>query len=380
MSKDRTGPLAGLRVVEIAGAGSLALAGMMLADLGAEVIRVEHGAAREPMPRPARFDIALRGRETVTLDLRAEAGRAALLEMLAGADALIEGEGPGGLEALGLGPEACLARNPRLVYGRLSGWGQSGPLAGAPGLDINHVSLVGALHACGRQNEAPTLPFGMIADYAGPSYFLATGVLAALIETLGSGQGQVVDAARVDAVALLMTTYISLYQAGMLTLDRGTNLLDTGSPFYDCYECADGRYVAFGGIERKFYHQLLEELGLDDPALRDQAPGNWARVRAALSATFKTRSRDDWAARLGTTDTCFAPVLDLTEAFAHPQVRARGTYVEVEGVMQPGPNPKFSRTPLTAPMPAGSASAAEALAGWLPEGEIAALVQSGVLA
>lgn len=377
------GPLAGVKVIEFGGDAAVPLCAMQMADWGAQVIRIEHEAGAPRIPEPPcspEYDIVLRGRPTLRIDLATPAGAALALDLLTDADALIEGFDPGTMESFGLGPEACLARNPRLVYARMTGWGQSGPFAGQAGCDINHVALTGALHALGRRGEPPTIALSGIADYAGSSMYLGMGVVAALIETRASGRGQVVDAARVDGVALLMTTYVSLYQAGMVSLERGANLLDTGSPFYDSYACADGLFIAFGGIEPRFYAELLQALDLHDPELRDQGAGNWPRIRAALNQTFATRTRAEWTELLGHTDACFAPILDLEEAFEHPQVRARGSYVKVQGVYQPGPNPHFSHTQLAPPAAPTAASAQEALADWLSAAQIASLVREGVIA
>jgi crotonobetainyl-CoA:carnitine CoA-transferase CaiB-like acyl-CoA transferase len=374
--KMQRGPLAGIKVVEIAGIGPGPLAAMFLADLGATVIRVDR---KEPSglgaPRPVQFDLGLRNRKSIRVDLKDPAAVEMVLELVSQADALIEGFRPGVMERLGLGPDPCLARNPRLVYGRVTGWGQDGPLAQVAGHDLNYIAITGALNAIGRAGQAPTMPLNILGDYAGGSLYLAFGLLAGILEARGSGKGQVVDAAMVDGVASLMTVTLGLHAAGMLTKQRGTNLLDSGAHFYEVYECADGKYVTVGPIERKFYLQLLERLDLaDHPLLRDQMDrAQWPQAKEVLAAKFRERTRDEWTQLLGDLDVCFAPVLDFDEAPHHPHIQARGTLTEINGVVHPAPGPRFSRTPAARPEPPAALStdnAVAALQGWLSDARI----------
>jgi alpha-methylacyl-CoA racemase len=377
-TRSRQGPLAGIRVVEIAGIGPGPLAAMFLADLGATVIRVDR---KEPSglgaPRPLQFDLGLRNRKSIRVDLKDPAAVEMVIELIAEADALIEGFRPGVMERLGLGPEPCLARNPRLVYGRVTGWGQDGPLAQVAGHDLNYIAITGALHAMGRAGQAPTPPLNVLGDYAGGSLYLAFGLLAGILEARGSGQGQVVDAAMVDGVASIMTVTLGLHAAGMLSNERGTNLLDTGAPFYEVYRCADGKYISVGSIESKFYVLLLEKLGLQDhPLLQDQKDrARWPEAKAVLAAKFVECTRNEWVERLGELDVCVAPVLNFDEAPGHPHLAARGSFVNLDGVTHPAPGPRFSRTPAARPEPPAALStvnAVAALQGWLPEARIAA--------
>jgi crotonobetainyl-CoA:carnitine CoA-transferase CaiB-like acyl-CoA transferase len=355
---------------------------MFLADLGATVIRVDR---KEPaglgVARPLQYDLVLRNRKSIRVDLKDPAGRDLVLDLVDNADALIEGFRPGVTERLGLGPQDCLARNPRLVYGRVTGWGQDGPLAQAAGHDINYIALTGVLHAIGRQGQAPTTPLNVIGDYAGGSLVLALGLVSAILEARGSGKGQVVDTAIVDGVAWLMTLLVGMREAGMTSAERGTNLLDTGAPFYEVYECADGKFVSVGPIERKFFLELLKRLDIDPAEIGDHLdPAGWPQAKQVLAAKFKTRTQAQWTALLEGTDACFAPVLDLPEAYEHPHLKARGTYIDVAGVKQPAPAPRFSRTPTHTPQPPAAldtANARAALSGWLPESRIAELAATG---
>ncbi|MDR5744876.1 CaiB/BaiF CoA-transferase family protein [Caballeronia sp. LZ029] len=378
-ASSRGGPLAGVRVVEIAGIGPGPLAAMFLADLGATVIRVDR---KEPSglgaPRPVQFDLGLRNRKSIRVDLKDPDAVEMVLELIDQADALIEGFRPGVMERLGLGPDTCLARNPRLVYGRVTGWGQDGPLSQVAGHDLNYISITGALHAMGRAGQAPTPPLNVLGDYAGGSLYLAFGLLAGIIEARGSGEGQVVDAAMVDGVASIMTVTMGLHAAGMLGKERGTNLLDTGAHFYEVYECADGKYVSVAPIEGKFYRLLLEKLELQDhPLLQEQMDrAQWPAAKEVLAARFREHTRDEWARRFGETDVCLAPVLDFDEAPSHPHIQARGTFIDLDGVMHPAPGPRFSRTPAAPPEPPAASStdnAIDALRGWLPDDRIDAL-------
>lgn len=382
MKQDGLGPLAGVRIVELAGIGPGPVAAMLLADLGATVIRVDR---KEPsgigLPRPVRFDVALRNRKSIRVDLKDPEGIELVLELIGRADALIEGFRPGVTERLGLGPDTCLQRNPRLVYGRVTGWGQDGPLAQAAGHDINYISITGVLDAIGQRGQPPTIPLNVIGDYAGGSLYLALGILAGVLEARTSGQGQVVDAAIVDGVASLMTVLVGLREAGMMNGERGTNLLDSGAHFYQVYECADGKHVSVGPIEQKFYRQLLDRVGLDAAALGDQMDSrNWPDAKKILAAKFKEKTRTEWMALLEGTDACAAPVLNLEEAYEHPHIKARKTFIEVDGVRQPAPAPRFSRTTLPTPTPPAALSvenASAALDGWLSETEIAGLAAAG---
>jgi alpha-methylacyl-CoA racemase len=372
------GPLAGIRILELAGIGPLPMCAMLLADLGATVLRIERPIAQDlGVKKPIEASLTLRGRHAIALDLKTPEARGLVLRLLERADGLIEGFRPGVTERLGLGPEPCLTRNPRLVYGRMTGWGQSGPLAQSAGHDLNYIALTGALHAIGREGQAPTPPLNLVGDYAGGSLYLAVGVLAALIEARRSGLGQVVDAAIVDGTAHLMTGFHGLLAAGMVTEQRGANILDSGAYFYDCYECADGGWVSVAPIEARFHAELLRRLGIDAadfPPQHDRA--RWPEARARVAAAFRTRSRAAWCEALEGSDACFAPVLTMTEAPDHPHMAARGTYMTVDGVVQPAPAPRFSRSlpePPTPPREPHPSHLREALAGWLPEADIEAL-------
>jgi len=371
------GPLAGFRIVEFAGIGPAPMAAMLFADLGASVIRLDRiGASGLGVDMPARFGLLSRSRPSVALDIKHRDGLGLAGDLIAKADALIEGFRPGTMERLGLGPDVALARNPRLVYGRMTGWGQSGPLAQAAGHDLNYLSLTGALAAIGRAGQKPTPPLNLAADFGGGALYLAFGVACAMLEAQRSGKGQVVDAAMTEGAASLMTIFYGLYAAGMHKLERGKNLLDSGSAIYEVYECADGRYISIAPIELKFREVLFERLGL--PYTTDQGP----QLKAKLEALFKTRSRDDWCALLEGTDACFAPVLTMAEAPNHPHNVARGSFIEVDGIVQPAPAPRFTRTPAatpTPPQPRGGGSRT-ALADWGIAGErVEALFAAGVL-
>lgn len=353
-----TAPLSGIRIIELAGIGPGPFAAMMLADHGAEVIRIERsGATAGPETVPAK-DVLLRSRKVLTVDLKSAAGRALVLELVRSADGLIEGYRPGVLERLGLGPDVLLAENPRLVIGRMTGWGQTGPLAPRAGHDLNYAALTGAIHAIGRAGEKPGIPLNLVADFGGGAMFLAFGMLAALLSARSTGQGQVVDAAMTDGVAVLLSMFHSFQAMGFWQDRRGVNLLDGGAHFYDTYETADGRYIAIGAIEPQFYARLLELLGLgDDPEFaRQMDAAAWDRLRDRLTALFRQRSRDEWEALLGGYDTCFAPVLSLSEAPEHPHNKARGTFVTAGGVVQAAPAPRYSRSSTVAPRMAEAGS------------------------
>jgi alpha-methylacyl-CoA racemase len=347
------GPLTGVRVVELAGIGPGPFAAMMLADLGADVIRLDRVAGGGFGAFPG--DPLNRNRRSLAVDLKSPAGREVVLTLLAGADALIEGFRPGVTERLGLGPDECLAANPRLVYGRMTGWGQDGPLARTAGHDIDYLALTGALHGIGRAGERPVPPMNLLGDFGGGGMMLALGVVSALYAVRAGAAGQVVDAAIVDGVSVLATQIQALRQVGMWQDPRGVNLLDGGAPFYDTYECADGRYVAVGALEPQFYAELVRLTGfpLDGDAAPDRNdPANWPALRAAWARLFRTRTRDEWEELLAGSDACVAPVLDWAEAPRHPHLAARGVHVEHDGVAQPAPAPRFSATPTSVRRPA----------------------------
>jgi alpha-methylacyl-CoA racemase len=337
------GPLAGTRVIEISGLGPGPFGAMVLGDMGADVIRVERPGGGLFGSGPT--DLLNRGKRCVCVDLKKPGGVEVVLRLVDGADALVEGFRPGVTEKLGIGPEACQARNPRLVYGRMTGWGQEGPLAQEAGHDINYISLTGALHAMGRAGEKPAIPLNLVGDFGGGGLVLAFGVVCAMLEARGSGQGQVVDAAMVDGASLLMSSLYGAQQVGWWSSERGTNVLDSGSHFYEVYETKDGRYVSIGSLEPQFYASLLDRLGLageELPAQMDRS--QWPVLKERLSAIFKTRTRDEWCEVFEGSDACFAPVLSMAEAHEHPHNAARGTFVETNGARQPGPAPRFSRT------------------------------------
>ncbi len=362
------GPLDGLRVVELAGIGPGPHAAMVLADLGADVVRVDRPSGELRLGDPDRPDPTLRGRRRVAAHLKDPAGRETVLRLAEHADVLVEGYRPGVAERLGVGPADCHARNPRLVYGRITGWGQDGPLARRAGHDINYVSLTGALHAIGRAGERPVLPLNLVADMGGGSMLLLTGVLAALWEAQRTGRGQVVDAAMVDGASLLMQMIWAFHGQGHWADARGVNLLDGGAPHYDTYACADGRHVAVGPLEPRFYAELLAGLGLDpaDLPARDD-PAGWPTLRERFTAAFATRTRDEWVTVFDGTDACVTPVLALGEVAGHPHLAARGTVVAPDGVPQAAPAPRFSRTPPTLPGPPAEPEDVEAvLADWAP--------------
>lgn len=339
------GPLEGLKVVELAGLAPAPFGCMVLADLGADVVRVDRpGGGGLAVPG----DFLGRNRRSVAIDIRKPEGVELVLQLVEDSDVLIEGFRPGVTERLGLGPAEALARNQRLIYGRITGWGQDGPLAQSAGHDINYIALSGALDPIGRADAPPTVPLNIIGDFAGGGMLLALGVLAALYERERSGRGQVVDAAMTDGSALLTTFLHSMRSAGSWPGPRGTNMLDGGTPFYDVYEAADGRFVSVGALEEKFYEELVRLLGIEDAPSRNN-PADWPELRARIAAAVKTRTRDEWAELANGTDACLAPVLDPGEASRHPHNIARGTFVEVDGRVQPAPAPRFDRTPAGVP-------------------------------
>lgn len=362
------GPLADIRVVEFAGIGPGPMCAMLLADMGATVLRLER---RSPsglgVPKAARFDLLNRGRLSASIDLKHREGIALALDLVARADALIEGFRPGTMERLGLGPAACLERNPGLVYGRVTGWGQEGPLARAAGHDLNYIGLTGVLDAIGRAGQPPTPPLNLIGDFAGGSLYLALGIVCALLEKQRSGQGQVVDAAMIDGATSLATVFFGLRAAGLLKEQRGTNVLDSGAPYYDVYCCQDGKYVAVAPIESKFRSEFYRLVGLDERQLPDASDRtNWPAIRQTVASTLATRTQAQWCALLEGSDACFGPVLSFAEAPQHRHHQARRTFVEIDGIVQPAPAPRFSRTKPALPIPPEPAghSTERALTDW----------------
>ncbi|HMN21708.1 MAG TPA: CaiB/BaiF CoA-transferase family protein [Ottowia sp.] len=370
------GPLTGMRVIEMAGIGPAPFAAMMLADLGADVVRIERPA--RPVLAQAGMNVLGRGRRAVVADLHEPGPRSTVLRLIERADVLMEGFRPGVMERLGLGPDDCLARNARLVYGRMTGWGQTGPLAQAAGHDINYVAISGALHAIGRSGEAPVVPLNYLGDFGGGGMLLAFGILCAVHEARNSGKGQVVDAAMTDGAALLSAMMYGMKAEGAWSNQRGENLLDGGSHFYDTYACADGRFVAIGAIEPQFYRTLRERCGIDDPLFDDQMdPRLWPLLKLRLADVFKTRTRDEWCALLEGSDACFAPVLDWDEAPHHPHNVARRTFIDVDGVVQPAPAPRFGRTPAGPPRSAtGEVDAESLLRAWEAPTDAASRVET----
>jgi alpha-methylacyl-CoA racemase len=380
VTAERSGPLADLREVELAGIGPGPFAAMVLADLGADVVRIDRPPAAADHGRPF-MEALCRGRPSVALDLKQEGAAEVVLRLVERADALIEGFRPGTTERLGLGPDVCLARNERLVYGRVTGWGQTGPLASSPGHDIGYVALSGALASIGRPRGLPVPPLNLVGDFGGGGMLLAVGVLAGVLEARRSGRGQVVDAAMTDGSALLMTMIYGAHAAGAWSAERGVNLLDGGAPFYDVYATADGRAVAVGCLEEQFYAELLRLLGLDGAELRERGRERWPAIRQALAEAFAQRTRAEWETIFAGSEVCFAPVLDLEEAPAHPHNRARGTFYEAGGGVLPMPAPRFGRTPAGMPAPASppGADTETALEAWgFAAAEIRALRDAGV--
>ncbi len=379
-----SGPLSGIKVIELAGIGPGPFAAMLLADMGADVIRVDRAGAVRPGAAGPSWDLLNRGRRSIGVDLKSVDGVEAVLRLVERADVLIEGFRPGVTERLGIGPDACLARNAKLVYGRMTGWGQDGPYAHAAGHDINYIALAGALHPIGRAGEAPVPPLNLLGDFGGGSMFLIAGLLAAVIEAGRSGQGQVVDAAMVDGAALLTTMFHAMAAIGGWSEERGTNLLDSGAHFYDVYQCADGEYVSIGSLEPQFYAELRRLAGLDDAAFDNQLDRSaWPDLKARMAEVFRTKTRDEWCALMEHTDVCFAPVLSLSEAPKHPHNVARGTFVDVAGVVQPAPAPRISRTPSEVSRPPAwpGEHTDEALADWgFAVDDIAKLREAGAIA
>jgi alpha-methylacyl-CoA racemase len=375
------GPLSGVKVVEIAGLGPCPYACMLLADAGADVLRIVRPGP--PPPDAPDWDLLNRSRPSVAVDLKHADAAELVLDLVAGADALVEGMRPGVAERLGIGPAVCMARNPRLVYGRMTGWGQDGPLASSVGHDIDYIALSGALWAIGREGDRPVPPINLVGDFGGGGVFLAFGVLAALLEANSSGEGQVVDAAMIDGSASLLTMAHSFWATGISKEQRGVNVLDTGAHFYEVYETKDGRYVAVGAIESAFYAALLEGLGLTGAPLPPQMDrSSWPSMKAKFAELFATKTRDEWEVVFDGTEACVAPVLSPLEAARHPHNDARKTFVEVAGVSQPAPAPRFSRTPseVSSPPEHAGRSTATALTRWgIPTERIGSLAESGAI-
>ncbi len=378
------GPLAGIKVIELAGIGPGPMAAMLLADLGATVLRIDRKTPVElGTARPLKFNALLRGRKSIALDLKDPRAIELVLRLLENADALIEGFRPGVTERLGLGPEPCMARNQRLVYGRMTGWGQTGPLASAAGHDLNYIAVTGALHAIGGRDQPPTPPLNVLGDFAGGSMYLVMGLLAGIIEARQSGKGQVVDAAIVDGTASLMSSFYGQFAGGLWNLERGTNRTDSGAYFYGVYQCADGLWVSVAAIESKFFAELLRRMDIDPAKVGDQQDRNdWPKAQAVFTEKFRQRTRKAWCELLEGTDACFAPVLSMAEAPQHPHMQAREAFVDVGGTLQPAPAPRFSRTVPNKPEPPREINAADtdaALVEWLGEREAADWRARGVV-
>lgn len=384
------GPLAGYKIVEIGGIGPAPFCGMMLADMGADVVLVERKSASSRQPGAdgpsgmGECAIYNRGKKSIAIDLKSPDAADVVLRLVDGADALIEGFRPGVIERLGLGPDVCLARNPGLVFGRMTGWGQYGPLANAAGHDINYIALSGALYYSGHRNEAPFAPPTLVGDVGGGGMLLALGILAGILNARQTGKGQVIDSAITDGTALMSSLLMSLHQCGDWSNKRSDNLLDSASPWYDTYECSDGNYITVGAVEPKFYNMLLDKCGLaDDPDFENQLDKDrWPSGKSTMASLFKTRARNEWCELMEGTDICFAPVLNFDEAAAHPHNRARNTFVELDGVLQAAPAPRFSETPtsINAPPPESGAGTNDILqALGFTKQEIAALKTSGTV-
>jgi alpha-methylacyl-CoA racemase len=373
----KSGPLTGVRVVELAGIGPGPFAAMMLADLGADVIRVDRPGGGALQIASADRDILFRGRPNVLIDLKSPRGVGLVLDLVERAEILIEGFRPGVMERLGLGPDACLERNPRLVYGRMTGWGQDGPLAPTAGHDINYISVAGGLDSLGHSDQPPAFPQNLLGDFGGGALYLVAGVLAALTHSRQTGEGQVVDAAITDGVAHLMAMPVTMQQAGVWDGRRGTSMLGGAAPFYDVYETSDGRWMSVGGLEHRFWKIMGEQLDVELPDRNDL--NEWPALRKTLAETFAQRTQAEWAEIFDGTDACVAPVVPLTEAYEHPHNVARGTYVERDGLTQPAPAPRFSATPatLTTPPSRSGADTRTALTAWGID-DVESLIDDGV--
>lgn len=379
------GPLAGVKVIELAGLGPTPFCGMLLGDLGADVLRIDRLADVDlGIDMPNRYDLRNRNKRSVALDLKSPEGHAVLMDLISKADILIEGYRPGVAERLCVGPEDCWKVNPKLVYGRATGWGQEGPMSQMAGHDINYIALTGALDRIGPSGGAPVPPLNLLGDYGGGGVYMAFGLMSAVYEAGRSGKGQVVDCAMVDGVTSLLTVFHAFRQLGQIDPQRGSNVLDGGAPFYGCYETSDGKFIAVGAIETRFYNAMLERLQVDPADLPDRNDrGNWPVLRARFAKIFRIRTRDEWAAVFDGSDACFSPVLTLDEAGAHPHNRARELLANVDGVEQPRPAPRFSRTPgqIARPAPARGEHTIEALRDWgLDPGALDPAVKRGALA
>lgn len=379
------GPLTGIRIVEVGGIGPGPFGAMLLADMGAEVIRIDRVTSLGSGANPA-TNVTNRGRRSIAIDLTKPDGQEALLKLVERADALTEGFRPGVMEQLRVGPDACLARNPRLVYARMTGWGQEGPYAKAAGHDINYISLAGALAHFGTEGGPPVPPLNMVGDNGGGGMFLAFGVVCGILEARASGKGQVIDCAMVDGAAVLMSPFHGMRAAGAFSEERGTNALDTGAPFYNTYECADGKYISIGPLEPQFYAELLERLGLagDPEFTRRDDRALWPVLKSRLAELFRSQPQSHWCDLLEATDVCFAPILPMSEAIEHPHNVQRKTFIEVEGVVQPAPAPRFSRTVAEVQRPPARPGehTAEILRDWtgMSESEVEQLKSSGAVA
>ena len=379
------GALDGVRVIELAGIGPGPFCGMMLADMGADVVRIDRAASvrgGDPDHPPA--SVNGRGRRSIGVDLKSDAGRELVLRLVEGADVVFEGFRPGVAERLGIGPDDCLARNPALVYGRMTGWGQDGPYAASAGHDINYIALAGVLAHMGRHDTGPVPPLNLVGDMGGGGMYLAYGIVCALLSAQRTGVGQVVDAAMVDGAASLMAFFYGMLHTGFSTPNRGENMLDTRAHFYDVYECSDGEYISLGSIEPQFYAEMVEKLGLDPEDFADQHDrSRWPELKEKVAAVVATRTRDEWDVVLEGTDVCYAPVLAVSEAAEHPHNVARGTFVDIGGIVQPGPAPRLSATPgeVRRPPPHEGQHTDELLAeAGLGDDEVAALRESGAVA
>jgi alpha-methylacyl-CoA racemase len=371
------GPLQGIRIVEFAGIGPGPFAAMLLSDMGAQIVRIDRKGGRSP----GKTEITMRGRKAVALDMKKPEAVEAALKLIARADALIEGFRPGVMERLGVGPDVCLARNPKLVYGRMTGWGQTGPLAMAAGHDMNYIAITGALHAIGPKDGKPVPPLNLVGDFGGGALYLAFGLACGLLEAKRSGKGQVIDAAMTDGAASLMTMFYAMTASGFWQDERSSNMLDGGAHFYDTYETKDGKYVSIGSIEPQFYKELMEKTGISDPAFAAQMDRSaWPSLKAKLAAVIKNKTRDEWDAIMQGSDVCYAPILSLAEAPKHPHNAARKTFVEIDGVVQPAPAPRFSRTVPGVQGPPEAADSEAALTAWgFSVEEIGALAASGAI-
>lgn len=379
-----SGPLSGVKIVEIAGIGPGPFAALMLADMGAEVVRVDRAqSVRADTSDTPHWDLLNRGRRSIGVDLKSADGVETVLRLVEQADGLIEGFRPGVAERLGIGPDVCLARNERLVYGRMTGFGQDGPYASMAGHDINYIALAGALHPIGRRGEAPVPPLNLVGDFGGGGMLLAFGMVCGILEARTSGRGQVVDAAMVDGAAVLTTMLYAFRSIGAWKEERGTNMLDTGAHFYDVYECADGEYISLGSIESQFYAEMCEKLGIPIEEMPQHDRARWPEFKERIASVVRTKTRDEWCSIMEGSDVCFAPVLSLAEAHGHPHNAHRGTFTEVAGVVQPAPAPRFSRTPgsISRPPSQPGQHTDEVLREWgFSDAEVDKLRSSGAIA